>query len=76
MFSGIFSSSLGFFLVLKNKNRQLKNSISFMGIYADSISEVSDEEEEFPIHMLPPSIAFDDFQHAHLIPFINLAALQ
>jgi hypothetical protein len=47
-----------------------------MGIQADSISEMSDEEEEFWIHMLPSSVAFDDFQHAHLIPLIDLAPLQ
>jgi hypothetical protein len=60
----------------KQKNRQLRSSISFMGIQADSISEMSDEEEEFWIHMLPSSVAFDDFQHAHLIPLIDLAPLQ
>jgi gibberellin 3-beta-dioxygenase len=60
----------------KTKNRELRNSISFMGIQADSISEMSDEEEEFRIHLLPSSVAFDDFQHAHLIPLIDLAALQ
>jgi hypothetical protein len=43
-----------------------------MGIQADSISEMSDEEEEFQIHMVPSSVAFDDFQHAHLIPLITL----
>ncbi|CAM6017606.1 unnamed protein product [Sphagnum balticum] len=47
-----------------------------MGIQADSISEMSDEEEDFRIHLLPSSVAFDDFQHAHLIPLIDLAALQ
>jgi isopenicillin N synthase-like dioxygenase len=48
-----------------------------MGIQADSISEMSDEEEEFRnSYMLPSSVAFDDFQHAHLIPLIDLAALQ
>ncbi len=37
-----------------------------MGIQADSISEMSDEEEEFQIRMLPSYVAFDDFQHAHI----------